>query len=114
MDHIHDHLFAFRIDVGSRLVKDIDRRIVEKSPGNSKSLTLTTGEVSSFLHDRCSGSLLCLQEAPQIHLLKSFPHLSFRCVRFSHPQVICHSSFEEIAVMTDHGDLIHKAVFLYF
>ena len=86
---------------------------MEKRPGNGQSLALAAGKVASFLQNRCGQPLLCLQKSPQIHLTQRFAHLFLCGVRFSHPQVVLHSSFKQVAVVTDQSDLIHQAVFLY-
>ena len=68
MDDLHNHFFAFRINIRGRFIKNIDRSIVEECSCKRKSLLLPSGNIAAVRKERHSKSPLRFHKREEIYL----------------------------------------------
>ena len=68
MDDLHNHFFAFRINIRGRFIKNIDRSIVEKCSCKRKSLLLPSGNIAAVRKEWHSKSPLCFYKGEEVYL----------------------------------------------
>ena len=103
-DHLHDPLFTFYINIGCRLIQDIDGRIPKQRPGHAQPLPLASGEIAALLQEPGLKSSLSFQEFPAMYFFQRFHQLFFPEIRAGHPQILLYGSFKKIAVVGGQGN----------
>ena len=109
-DPVHDDLFALHVNVAGRLVKDIDRAVMQQGSRKGKSLFLSAREVLCvFRQPQVQGALFageCIHPAGPKHFQE--PLIGGR--RIAHEEVVPDRSLKEIAGRPDICDASHQAL----
>ena len=111
MDHFHDQLFTFHINIGSCLVHDIYRSIFKKCPCDHQTLALTAGKISRLFQKDRIQPVLSIQKSKKIDLLKNLPHFFIRGIWFCHLKIFTDSSLKKITVMPYQNSMFHQVIF---
>ena len=106
----HNVIFTLHINVGGSFIKEVHRTIVEQSPGQGQTLPLPTGKIGTLLQKLGIQSLFGAQKVSQIDLIQHLPQFTILSIGFSQHKILPDRSPEEIAVVTDVGDVPHQTV----
>ena len=82
---------------------------MQKRSRQCQTLTLSSGKITSLFQDRSLQPLFSLQKVCQTYLFQYLPQFFLRSLRASHAQVFPYRSAEQIALVTDIGDILHQA-----
>ena len=110
-DAVKDDLLALHIDVAGRLVENIDRAVMQKSPCKGKPLSLTAGKVLAVLGQLCVQAVRSFKELIHSALCQDFPEPVVVCLWISHQKIVPDSPLEQIRTAADICDPPHTALF---
>ena len=112
-DPLENDLLTLHIDIAGRLVKYIDRTVMQERSGKSQALLLSARQVLRVFREHCIKSVISLAPKEFIHpaLGKDLPQLVICRGRIAHKQVVPDRSLEEIGVGPDICDPLHNALF---
>ena len=110
MDHIHDQLFTFHINIGSGFIHNVHRGIRKKCPGDCKPLALSAGKISSLFQKFGIQTILRIQKSQEIYLLKYLTHLCICGIFFCHLKILTDCTFKQITVVTHQNHMFHQLI----
>ena len=109
MNLLHNIIFAFRVDVGGSLVKDVNGAVMEQRSCQRQTLALTAGEIGCLFVQHRIESLFVSEEVGKIYLLQRLPERVISGIGPGHQQILPDGTLEKIAVMADVGEVFHQA-----
>ena len=110
MDHIHDQLFTFHVNIRGGFIHNVHRGIRKKCPGDCKPLALSAGKISRLFQKFGIQTILSIQKSQEIDLLKYLTHLCICCIFFCHLKILTDCTFKQITVVTHQNHMLHQFI----